>query len=219
MRSVFILALTLIGATTAQAETFVCQGTGRFSQIGNQTINLQWEKEYQKVLIENQSLKVQVYVDKSNSDGTHYLGIEVMDLDKAGATAMRGAKGSIKDMVLFSDSATSQVVCMVLPGSQLDTAKAAVAVAKKITGADLKSYNCLVTSIDASEGKCQLKFEKNGQSIDLLASPEVAAIYANPTKYAKAPFSNLTLTVSGNEVLQIDDGAGERVSKKIDYSR
>ena len=62
--------------------------------------------------IENESLKVQVYIDKSNSDGTHYLGIEVMDLNKTGVVSFRGAKGSLKDMVQFSDSATSMVSCL-----------------------------------------------------------------------------------------------------------
>ncbi len=112
MRSAIVLALAMIGVSYAQADTFLCQGTGRFAQIGNQSVELEWNKEYQKVLIENASLQVQVYVDKSNSDGTHYLGIEVMDLNKTGVVSFRGAKGLLKDMVQFSDSSTSMILCL-----------------------------------------------------------------------------------------------------------
>ncbi len=115
MRSLLVVALTIVGlSSSAYAETFLCQGTGRFAQIGNQTVKLVWKKEYQKVLMETASVKVQVNVDKSNSDGTAYLGIEVLDVATSGVVAIRGAKGSLKDMVDYMDSATSQVLCLPL---------------------------------------------------------------------------------------------------------
>jgi hypothetical protein len=108
---VFVLTVALV-SSSANAESFVCQGTGRFAEIGNaSSLTLQWAKEYQKVLIENPTLKVQVYIDKSNSDGTHYLGIDVMDLDKSSAD-FHGAKGSLKDMVQYIDSQTSLITCI-----------------------------------------------------------------------------------------------------------
>jgi len=112
MKSAMVLLCLLAGSAFAHAENFLCQGTGRFAAIENQTVNLVWKKSYQKVLIETQSLKVQVYVDKSNSDGRHYFGIEVMDLGPTGVLSFRGAKGSLKDMVQYSDSVNSTLTCI-----------------------------------------------------------------------------------------------------------
>lgn len=103
--------------------------------------------------------------------------------------------------------------------SQIEKAKAAVAASTKIESVSLKSYNCFILSLDATQGKCTMVFEKDGKEIQFLASPEVAALYANPTKYAQVPFSPLNITVSSNEVLKIEDASGNEISKKIDYSR
>lgn len=106
-----------------------------------------------------------------------------------------------------------------LAESQLDKAKRVNASAQKISGVDLTTYNCLITAISATKGKCQLTFVSNGKAAIFLASAEVAAIYAVSTKYAQAPRSDLTILVSSNEVLRIEDAAGETISKKIDYTK
>lgn len=120
--------------------------------------------------------------------------------------------GFIIAVLLTSISASAQL-------AQLAKAKKMQASAKKISGVELTSYNCFIMVMDLTAGKCQMTFEKGGQHLDLIASPEVAAIYANPTKYAQAPFPDLTITVAGKEVLRIEDATGERISEKIDYSR
>jgi hypothetical protein len=113
MRTTLLVIVTILGlSSNAFAETFMCQGTGRFSEVGNQTVNLEWKKNYQKVLLENDQIKVQVNIDKANSDGTHYLAIDVLDLNKTGVTSIRGAKGSLKDMVQYIDSTSSIVQCL-----------------------------------------------------------------------------------------------------------
>lgn len=103
--------------------------------------------------------------------------------------------------------------------SQLEKAKEVHGGAEEISQVDLRMYSCMVASIGATQGKCQLRFEKDGKEIDLVASPEVAAIYAVATKYANAPWDNLTILVSNGEVIKIEDSTGEKISTKIDFSR
>ncbi len=118
MRSLMVLALAVVGMSSmAQAETFVCGGFGRFAQIGSQTVELEWKEGYQKVLLENANLKVQVNIDKANPDGTHHLSIEVLDSNKTGVRSTHLAKGSLKDIVQYLDNldgVVSQVVCVPL---------------------------------------------------------------------------------------------------------
>lgn len=102
---------------------------------------------------------------------------------------------------------------------QVENARNANQKAERITGVDLQTYDCFLRSIDARAGKCELIFTKEDQDLKFLASPEVAAVYANPSKYAHPPYFNLTITVSGQEVLRIEDKDGERISNKIDFSR
>lgn len=112
MEKMILVTFFVIGiANFASAEDFMCQGLGKFSGVGQQQVNLDWEKAYQKVLLETDSLKVQANIDKANSDGTHYLSIEVLETSANGAVTMRTAKGSIKDMVLYGED-TSIINCL-----------------------------------------------------------------------------------------------------------
>lgn len=105
--------------------------------------------------------------------------------------------------------------------SMLDLQKKALVTSTRIEGLSLESYDCSI-AILSSKGKCWIAFVDKGQKImNFLASPEVAAVYAMPSKYVRVPFSNLNITVTTdtNEVLRIDDASGTRISGKIDYSR
>ena len=59
-------------------------------------------------------MRVQAYRDRANHDGTHYLAIEVLSWTDAGEIAIRGAKGSLKDMVQYMESARSIITCVPL---------------------------------------------------------------------------------------------------------
>jgi hypothetical protein len=92
--------------------------------------------------------------------------------------------------------------------------------AQQITNVNLKTYDCLVSNLDATHGKCKLTFEKGDQALNFTASAEVAAPWAISSKYSNLVFSGLTITVSKvGEVLTIEDGTGNVISKKIDFSR
>ena len=95
----------------AFAEAFHCQGSGKFKNLRKGRINLNWELNSQEVLLDRDNLTVQVNIDKSNSDQSHFFSIEVIEKDSLGLPIIRVAKGTIDGMVLYAEN-SSTIVCL-----------------------------------------------------------------------------------------------------------
>lgn len=110
-----VLALfALLIVSRAQAESFFCQGTGRFSDIPREKITMDGSAKYgSKDILMLSTGRVTLSLDKVNSDGSHYLTIEVVEQNKLTEEfSSRGAKGSVKDLVVFIDNPQALIACV-----------------------------------------------------------------------------------------------------------
>src|SRR4051812_842644 len=99
LRSGFMNKLSMILALVslnAWGEHFSCVGMGRFQTLPDKTVYLEWPSKTREVVLELSGVIVALELDDANSDGTHYLKLEVTEPDGT----VRAAKGSNRDMVM-----------------------------------------------------------------------------------------------------------------------
>jgi len=112
IKKIFVFAV-LAMASSAHAESYMCLGQGRFAQVDQNPVNLTWgTKDYQKPLMQNDSIKVQLTLDKSNSQPPYLVSIDVLEIDKKTPSVIfRGAKGGSEATLIYIDGDRSMIVC------------------------------------------------------------------------------------------------------------
>ncbi len=107
---------------------------------------------------------------------------------------------------------------------KIEQASKMIKASRTFVDVNMKHYNCFIGRVIENNGKCDLHFSQKGSeviSLELVASPEVAAPWSN--SYVKTsdgyPMSKLTILVHNGEVISIMDSEGNRISGKIDFSR
>jgi len=115
MVKALLVIATLMASGYAQAETFICTGSSQFADVVDfQTVDLKWPDKAQTSFGDVQSVKVFFDLDKANTKAP-YLQITVMKMNEKGIINSQSAKGSVRDMVMFSQidgTETSQIVCI-----------------------------------------------------------------------------------------------------------
>lgn len=70
-----LTAITIIASivtASANAELFVCRGTGRFGAVTKKPVYLEWTKQIRQIILQNDTEIVSLELDDANQDGTHY---------------------------------------------------------------------------------------------------------------------------------------------------
>lgn len=105
-------------ARPAHAELFMCNGDkGRFSAIDKEKMyELNWPDKAAVEILRTATDVVTLRLDDANTDGTHYLELEVKSSD--GHT--RSVKASRMDMVMYTDTFNGKmdiVLCVPVAGT------------------------------------------------------------------------------------------------------
>ena len=130
IKEILVAAILATGAL-ANADTFYCMGVGKYATaFPAQTISLQWPNNSQKVLSDTittatvPGTRILADIDKSNSDGTAYFEITVLNMNSKGEVTGNYAKGSIKDEVSYGEQSgkdsigSSAITCLPVPLSK-----------------------------------------------------------------------------------------------------
>ncbi len=120
MKINMLLGILLVAPSLVHASDFICGGTGAYSAVGRQKVSFDLNKSSTIPLAAIGTSKISASVDASNNDGKPYLSIEIRTYDpKNGApVSSRKAKGSAKDMVMYSDFEnveSSTINCLPIP--------------------------------------------------------------------------------------------------------
>jgi hypothetical protein len=125
MKTAILSLLVFLASSGATAANFLCSGTGVYT-FQNKTVSFADDVKFQTQELGQFGLaNVRISIDRSNSDGTHYLGIEIAKGGKNLTVTNTLIKGSIKDMVMFMEieesygspqqRGQSSIACLPLP--------------------------------------------------------------------------------------------------------
>ncbi len=121
MRACVGLMTILSLGSVANAESFICSGSGKYAAVGtNAPVTVEWnnpQTSSSKVLMTENNTTVTFSIDKSNSGRSHYAEIHVMNQVNS-TFSSTSAKGSIYDMVFLTEATgtqVSQIACLPNP--------------------------------------------------------------------------------------------------------
>lgn len=105
-----------------------------------------------------------------------------------------------------------------------DAMAMAIMIVKSATeykNANISDYDCSIPTVTEKNGKCTMRIEAGGKTLNLTASPEVAAPWGFSYGPPEArPMTNLSVYVlHDGEIVMIRDANGKRISGKVDFNR